>query len=110
MEQMYEALGISKEVYTFGEEILKELKERFEQIDEIAEYNQMKVIKAMQENRVAENHFAATTDMDITIRGGKPWRRYMPAASTQKPPWCGRRSPVEPMPWQWRCQPIKARG
>ena len=61
MEQMYEALGISKEVYTFGEEILKELKERFEQIDEIAEYNQMKVIKAMQENRVAENHFAATT-------------------------------------------------
>lgn len=58
---MYEQLGISKIVYEFGEQILGELKGRFEEIDRNAEYNQMKVIKAMQENRVAENHFAATT-------------------------------------------------
>lgn len=61
MEGMYEQLGISKIVYEFGEQILGELKGRFEEIDRNAEYNQMKVIKAMQENRVAENHFAATT-------------------------------------------------
>ncbi len=61
MEEMYEQLGISKKVYEFGEEILVGLEKRFAEIDKNAEYNQMKVIKAMQVNRVAENHFAATT-------------------------------------------------
>lgn len=56
-ETMYEALGISREVYQFGQEIEAQLKERFEQIDETAEYNQLKVIHAMQKNRVAEEHF-----------------------------------------------------
>ena len=37
------------------------LKERFEEIDGTAEYNQLKVIKAMQENRVSDIHFAGTT-------------------------------------------------
>ena len=37
------------------------LKERFEEIDKRAEFNQMKVIKAMQDNRVSDIHFAATT-------------------------------------------------
>lgn len=53
--------GISKEVYELGEEVLKNLEARFHRIDEIAEYNQMKVLKAMQKNHVAEMHFAATT-------------------------------------------------
>lgn len=61
IKEMYCELGISKEVYEFGEEILEGLKERFERIDKIAEYNQMKVLKAMQKNRVSEAHFAATT-------------------------------------------------
>ena len=61
MEEIYEQLGISREVYEFGEQVLAGLKERFEGIDKNAEYNQMKVIKAMQDNRVAEVHFAATT-------------------------------------------------
>ena len=58
---MYARLGISEAVYTFGETVLGELKERFTAIDETAEYNQMKVIGAMQENRVNATHFAATT-------------------------------------------------
>ena len=61
METMYESLGISKKVLEFGAQIEEHLKERFEEIDKRAEFNQMKVIKAMQDNRVSDIHFAATT-------------------------------------------------
>lgn len=59
--EQYEKLGISKEVYEFGEKIEQELKERFEEIDNRAEYNQMKVIKAMQDNRVSAECFNSTS-------------------------------------------------
>lgn len=61
LKKMYEQMGISEKVYDFGNEILGGLKERFAAIDETAEYNQMKVLKAMQECRVSDIHFAATT-------------------------------------------------
>lgn len=56
-ETMYEKLGISKEVYEFGQTIEAGLKERFSQMDEVAEYNQLKVLHAMQENKVSEGCF-----------------------------------------------------
>lgn len=49
---MYESLGIRRSVLDFGLKIEEELKERFDAIDKVAEYNQLKVIHAMQENRV----------------------------------------------------------
>lgn len=58
---MYEALGISEAVYNFGQEILVDLKERFTRIDENAEYNQLKVLKAMQDNKVSEACLLGTT-------------------------------------------------
>lgn len=61
MREQYEKLGICKEVYEFGEKIEASLKERFAEIDERAEYNQMKVIKAMQENRVSAECFNSTS-------------------------------------------------
>lgn len=61
MENMYGMLGISSEVEAFGNEILKDLKERFEQIDAVAEYNQAKVLKAMQAERVDATCFAGST-------------------------------------------------
>ena len=54
MDLMYQKLGISREVLAFGNKIEAQLKERFAEIDENAEYNQMKVIHAMQENKVSE--------------------------------------------------------
>lgn len=59
--QMYNKLGISNEVLKFSEDIIAELEDRFKAIDETAEYNQCKVISAMQENRVNATCFAATT-------------------------------------------------
>lgn len=60
-QELYQSLGIEQTVYDFGEQILKELKPRFEAIDDIAEYNQLKVIRAMQENRVSEACFASSS-------------------------------------------------
>ena len=61
IEEMYRSLGVCPKVYSFGEDILTGLKERFEAIDRTAEYNQAKVVGAMQKNRVSAQCFAATT-------------------------------------------------
>lgn len=65
--RQYETLGISKEVLDFGTSVEKELKERFDKIDTNAEYNQLKVIAAMQkkqgERKSASRHQAATATM-----------------------------------------------
>lgn len=61
IKEMYRELGISEEVYDFSLKITTQLRERFEEIDRIAEFNQLKVIRAMQKNKVAEAHFTATT-------------------------------------------------
>ena len=51
---MYKKIGISRKVWEYGEYMEKHLHRRFHQIDENAEYNQLKVIRAMQENCVKE--------------------------------------------------------
>ena len=56
-EKIYEGLGISREVWEHGQRTESRMKERFEEFDKNAEYNQMKVIRAMQENRVSEGCF-----------------------------------------------------
>ena len=58
---MYESLGVSRAVYEYGEKILAELKPRFEALDQTAEYNQTKVLAAMQKNKLSAGCFAATT-------------------------------------------------
>ena len=60
-KNMYLAMGISEQVYEFGNQILEELKERFAAIDANAEYNQLKVLKAMQKNQVSEACLLGTT-------------------------------------------------
>ena len=58
---LYNELGISPAVYQYGEKAIEKLKERFDAIDKIAEFNQAKVISAMQKNRVSAACFAETT-------------------------------------------------
>jgi len=59
--EFYQQMGVSPAVYAYGEAALKCLENRFEEIDKIAEYNQAKVLSAMQKNRVSAQCFAATT-------------------------------------------------
>ncbi len=53
IQKKYYEMGISPKVYAFGKKIEADLKERFEAIDELSEYNQMKVIHAMQKRKVS---------------------------------------------------------
>ena len=57
ISQIYKKLGIKQETLEFGLRIEDELSERFKIFDETAEYNQLKVLHAMQENRVSEGCF-----------------------------------------------------
>lgn len=59
--EMYEALGVSREVYEYGETVAESLKERFAGIDATAEYNQLKVLKGMQSRQVSEACLLGTT-------------------------------------------------
>ncbi len=59
--ELYETMGISPAVYAYGEKTIEKLKERFEAVDKIAEYNQNKVLSAMQKNRVSAACFVGTT-------------------------------------------------
>lgn len=61
LQEMYASLGIDTQVLAFGEHILENLKDRFAAIDETAEYNQLKVIRAMQKARVSEACLLGTT-------------------------------------------------
>lgn len=61
LKQIYESMGISRKVYEFGERIWESLRERWQEIDAVSEYNQLKVIKAMQKNKVSEACLLGTT-------------------------------------------------
>lgn len=61
LTEQYRQFGISEAVYGFGKEILASLQERFTQIDQTAEYNQLKVIRAMQTANVSEACLLGTT-------------------------------------------------
>jgi len=61
MEKLLQSLGISSPVQEYSQKILAGLAERFEQIDAMAEYNQLKVIKAMQDARVSAECFQSST-------------------------------------------------
>ena len=58
---MYHAFGIDDDVVTFGERIEEKLKEPFLAVDRTAEYNQLKVLYAMQKNHVSEACLAGST-------------------------------------------------
>ena len=57
----YQTLGVSPTVYSYGQKTLEKLKSRFNKIDEIAEYNQAKVLAAMQKHKVSAACFVGTT-------------------------------------------------
>ena len=58
---IYKDMGIDDKVYKLSESILEGLSERFNEIDRVAEINQLKVVKAMQESKVSEACLLGTT-------------------------------------------------
>lgn len=96
MQNMYTAMGISPEVYEYGEQTLVSLKDRFDEIDKTAEYNQLKVLKAMQDCRVSEACLLGTTGYGYNDIGRDTLEAvYAVPVPIPEQPWCVIRSPVE---------------
>ncbi|MBN8046884.1 aminotransferase class V-fold PLP-dependent enzyme [Paraclostridium bifermentans] len=53
--------GLDDEIFNLSNEVMEDIKSRFEEIKETREYNQYKVLKAMQESNLSDNHFNWTT-------------------------------------------------
>lgn len=58
---MYSSLGISEKVINLANEAEEKLKDVFNKIDKIEEYNSLKVLEALQKNEISEIHFNSTT-------------------------------------------------
>ena len=61
IRKKYMEMGISSEVYAYGKHMEDALQERFQAIDRTVEFNQMKVIGAMQKCRVSAECFQSTS-------------------------------------------------
>ena len=61
MKEIYQELGIEGKVLDYGRKFEEKLQGRFAQIDETAEYNQLKVIKALQAHRVSAECFMGSS-------------------------------------------------
>ncbi|KKY01426.1 hypothetical protein VN21_08850 [Paraclostridium benzoelyticum] len=53
--------GLDDEIFNLSNEVMEDIKGRFEEIKETREYNQYKVLRAMQESNLSDNHFNWTT-------------------------------------------------
>ena len=87
---MFRALGIKEEVYTLCEEALADLRERFAEIDSIAEYNQLKVVKAFQDAHVSEAHLYGTGTIPAITSALTPCsvqRRISARSATRRMRW-----------------------
>ena len=69
LNELYAQMGISPAVYAYGEAAIARLRERFDAIDQVAEYNQAKVLAAFRKNRVSATCFAASTGYGYNDEG-----------------------------------------
>ena len=69
LNELYAQMGISPAVYAYGEAAIARLRERFDAIDQVAEYNQAKVLEAFRKNRVSATCFAASTGYGYNDEG-----------------------------------------
>ncbi|MDD7357395.1 MAG: methionine gamma-lyase family protein, partial [Eubacterium coprostanoligenes] len=61
--------NIDEKIESKSQEALEKCKDAFKYIDEITEYNQLKVQKAFIDNGISESHFASSTGYGYGDRG-----------------------------------------
>ena len=69
LTEIYASMGISPAVYEYGEQAIAKLRDRFDAIDQVAEYNQAKVLAAFVKNRVSATCFAASSGYGYNDEG-----------------------------------------
>ncbi len=69
IKQQYMNLGISESVYDYCESIWDKCKERFKAIDDVSEHNQLKILNAMQKNKISDVHLTGSNGYGYTDIG-----------------------------------------
>lgn len=95
LKEYYKELGVSGEVYDYAKNIESSLSERFAEFDAVAEFNQLKVLKAMKKNRISEAHLGGTTGYGM-ISGERRSREFTRISFKLRMPWYARRLPAAP--------------
>jgi len=60
-ELLKEYYGLDDETFDLSNEVMEDIKDQFEKIKQIREFNQYKVLRAMQRAHLSDNHFNWTT-------------------------------------------------
>lgn len=97
LKGLYEHLHLDEDVYDYCSKIEKSLKERFEAIDQVAEYNQLKVIMLCRRTESVKDILQAQQVMGMMMTDEIPLRKYMQIFFIQRMPLCARTLPVVPM-------------
>ena len=87
IKEMYKNFGISEDVYDYSVKITDALKQRFQEIDIIAEYNQLKVVHAMQKCKVNAGCFKYASGYGYDDPGRDTLERYMQIFFIRKMLW-----------------------
>lgn len=69
LKDYYRSLNVDEKVFEYCNSVEEKLKDRFAAIDAVSELNQLKVLKAMQDNRLSEAHFAGSSGYGYTDDG-----------------------------------------
>ena len=88
LKDYYRSLNVDEKVFEYCNSVEEKLKDRFAAIDAVSELNQLKVLKAMQDNRLSEAHFRV---MVIRTTEEMPLRGYMQTYFTRRMPLSGHR-------------------
>ena len=78
LNTFYSNMGIDSWLLELSKKTENDLRDRFHNIDKTAEYNQLKILKAMQDNRVSDFILLQQTDTDIMISAEILWKKFMP--------------------------------
>lgn len=60
-ELLINKYGIRKDIIDYVHRCEEALRDKFQRLDEIREYNQYKVIAALQKNKISDSHFSWNT-------------------------------------------------
>ena len=81
----YPQFKIDSKIQNAAAEVMKKITPRLQEIDEITEYNQQKMMAAFHEAGVSESHFVSST---ATVTGEEThWTWYMQRRWEQKMLW-----------------------
>jgi cystathionine beta-lyase family protein involved in aluminum resistance len=97
LKSFYIESGIDPEVFDLCQTIEEKLTDQFDEIDSIAEYNQLKVLRAMQKNRFAEEHLYGTTGYGYNGLGRDTLEKIYADVFHTEDALVRPRSPAEPM-------------